>query len=714
MVPSSSRQLLVWSLPTLAFLLSLLWYHRKRGISAQSDPGGTTQDTDSNPKDPKQQTEDLQVSSTAFLLAEKQLVDTEQLREIVTSAHGGIKIKTDKPQSPFRSAEEEKAKPECSTQQSPELLTEKDLSETCSGIHTLAAGEELGINECDTEKEMNATECPLSNLDQEIYLQKIPVNLVVKEDPKIVLLEGSFYNSLECTEHLTDQISDTDSLPARVVEEKEVLETADKLDTSVGITISLQEPSKSCSLFPEVCVVAISDSVERTAQTQSSIAGGLDALPLDKVTMEDISIKLQESDIRIRQDYGGTGEEFQGNKSEVQVLPLNIIVTQSSKFVESVENDVVSIPSISDTKISSSTEDTEETEKSESVSGIDSFSVATAVITCKASAETLAVEKHVPADEDVEKSVAWDATEGSASVLLECNLSSVELKENVMRETSSDTDSVSGNGGKAKSFGAVSEQQTTERDSANHSPVDVMLASPSISSCSDAQSEGSSDSGKGCSDVATPPLRTPASGSSLSGDASVPSVYEFVVPQYLVGRLIGRHGCFVHEIKKNTNASIFIKRHPDTRKLKICAVEGTHTDIESALEMIREKFPENRYPDVTLEQVCFVPPVPTFPLIPESLQLRLVEGVTNDVILSSLISPSHFFLQQPTHPSFLALSQLNACMNICYSEPLAPPLPTPIQVSSICVAPAVGGWYRAQVVVVDEETDACEIGRAHV
>jgi len=89
---------------------------------------------------------------------------------------------------------------------------------------------------------------------------------------------------------------------------------------------------------------------------------------------------------------------------------------------------------------------------------------------------------------------------------------------------------------------------------------------------------------------------------------------------------------------------------------------GTQSDIESALEMIREKFPENRYPDVTLEQVCFVPPVPTFPLIPESLQLRLVEGVTNDVILSSLISPSHFFLQQPTHPSFLALSQLNACM----------------------------------------------------
>lgn len=489
MVPSSSRQLLVWSLPTLAFLLSLLWYRRKRGVSAQSDPGGTTQDTDSIPKDTKQQAEDLQVSATVFLLAEKQLVDTEQLCENVTSAHGGIKIKTDRPQSTFHIAEEE-TKPECSPQQSSELLTEKDLSETCSGFYTVAAGEadnceELGVNECDTEKEMNATECPLSNLDQEIYLQKIPVNLVVKEDPKIVLLEGSFCNNLDFPKHLTDQISDTDSLPAQVDEEK-VLETADKLETSVGLIISHQEPSKSCSLFPEVCVVAVSDSVERTAQTQSSIAGGLDALPLDKVTMEDISIKLQESDIRIQQDYGGTGEEFQGSKSEVQVLPLNIIVTENSKFVESVENEV-SIPLISDTKISLSAEDTEETEESESVSSIDSFSVATAVITRKASAETLAVEKHVPEDEVAEKSVAWD--EGSASVLLECNSSSLELNENVTRETLSDTDSVSGNGGKAESFGAVSEQQTTERDSANHSPVDVMLASPSISSCSDAQSE---------------------------------------------------------------------------------------------------------------------------------------------------------------------------------------------------------------------------------
>ncbi|XP_047110307.1 A-kinase anchor protein 1, mitochondrial-like [Schistocerca piceifrons] len=244
------------------------------------------------------------------------------------------------------------------------------------------------------------------------------------------------------------------------------------------------------------------------------------------------------------------------------------------------------------------------------------------------------------------------------------------------------------------------------RDSANHSPAEVMLASPSASSYSD---EGSSDSGKGCSDLATPPSRTPASGSSVSGDATALSVYEFVLPQHLVGRLIGRHGAFVHQIKAKTNASILIKRHPDTQKLKICAVEGTQLDIESALEMIRKKFPLKHYPSITLEQVCFVPPVTVCPILPECLQLMLVEGVSNDVILSSLVTPGHFFLQQPTHPTFPALNRLNACMNVCYSEPNVPLLPSPVDPGVICAAPTMGGWYRAQIVSVEPETNVCEV-----
>lgn len=242
----------------------------------------------------------------------------------------------------------------------------------------------------------------------------------------------------------------------------------------------------------------------------------------------------------------------------------------------------------------------------------------------------------------------------------------------------------------------------TERDSANHSPADVMLASPSISNYSDAHSEGSSDSGKGCSDVATP-----AGGSSVAGD-QIPCVYEFVLEQQLVGRLIGRHGSYLHDIRTKTHTNIFIKRHPETSKLKICAIEGTQQDIDTALAMIRQKFPLRRFPTLTLEKVSFVPTVPVCPLRAEAFHLQLVEGVNNDVLLSSLISAAHFFLQQPTHPSYQSLSALNVMMTNVYNSPEAPALTTPV-VDAICAAPTMGGWYRAQIISVDEKSHTCDI-----
>lgn len=87
--------------------------------------------------------------------------------------------------------------------------------------------------------------------------------------------------------------------------------------------------------------------------------------------------------------------------------------------------------------------------------------------------------------------------------------------------------------------------------------------------------QGSNDSGKGGSDVATPPSsRTPAGDGSITDDVNVPIVYEFVIPQNLVGRLIGRYGNFVTEIKEKAHAHILIKKHPTNNKLKVCAVEG--------------------------------------------------------------------------------------------------------------------------------------------
>lgn len=259
-----------------------------------------------------------------------------------------------------------------------------------------------------------------------------------------------------------------------------------------------------------------------------------------------------------------------------------------------------------------------------------------------------------------------------------------------------------------------------DRDSANHSPVDTMLpASPSLSSVSDNQSD--SDSGKGGSDVATPPpaqqqqheqddIETSGAASKTAGDLSSAdnSVYEFVIAQQLVGRLIGRHGAFVHHIREKTNARILIKRHPDTgSKLKVCAIEGTPSEVDAALAMIRDKFPTKRYPELSLERVSFVP------IVPDCMHLRLVEGVNNDTIVSCVVTPMHLFLQQPTHPTFPSLNVLTDYMNACYSESnKAPPpqLPEPVLPGTICAAHSAGAWYRSSVISVNDE----EAGTAYI
>ncbi|KAI4460876.1 tudor domain containing protein [Holotrichia oblita] len=245
------------------------------------------------------------------------------------------------------------------------------------------------------------------------------------------------------------------------------------------------------------------------------------------------------------------------------------------------------------------------------------------------------------------------------------------------------------------------QRQNVERDSANHSPADVMLASPSLSSISDNHSEGSNDSGKGGSDVATPPSRTPANDGSILGDVPSQFLYEFCIPQNLVGRLIGRGGCIISDIKEKTRTRIMIKKHPSNSKMKICAIEGSQINIDNALQMIREKFPLKRYPEVTLEQMPIHAPVA---LTPDQLHLKLIEGINNDTIISCMVAPNHFFVQQPTHPTFLNLNILSNCMNHCYNSADSPLLPKPIVENTICAAQSEGDWYR--VMVMSSDTDA--------
>lgn len=250
-------------------------------------------------------------------------------------------------------------------------------------------------------------------------------------------------------------------------------------------------------------------------------------------------------------------------------------------------------------------------------------------------------------------------------------------------------------------FSPVQSRHISERDSANHSPVDAMLASPSISHFSDNHSEGSSDSGKGCSEAASPP---PAGINIIPSETAL-RIHQFVISQSLVGLLIGKHGSFVTQIKAKTGASVYVRRHPESVKQKICAVEGTQAEIEAALEMIKEKFPEKKFPNFSLQEITAELYQRLAPLVPEFLQLQLVESVNNDTIMTCLVSAGHFFLQQPLHPTFPSLHALHRLMAATYQNPDVPSLPRPIKEGSICAAPTENNWYRAQIMSTSEEND---------
>lgn len=220
-----------------------------------------------------------------------------------------------------------------------------------------------------------------------------------------------------------------------------------------------------------------------------------------------------------------------------------------------------------------------------------------------------------------------------------------------------------------------------------HSPV----ASPPLSVCS----MHSGDSGKGSS----PP----------QSECAPVTSYEFLLPVYLVSKLLGRKASFVQLIKAKTGVNVLIKRNIDTHKTKICSLEGTQAEIDNALALIRRKFPEKRFSALTLQRVDVgkTENVVPLPMIDTTcFHLQLVEGINNDVTISSIVNGGHVFLQQTLHPSFPSLNTMQQLMNQSYNMIETPQLPE-ITENAICVAAVRDNWYRVQVVSHNAENNSC-------
>jgi A-kinase anchor protein 1 len=200
-------------------------------------------------------------------------------------------------------------------------------------------------------------------------------------------------------------------------------------------------------------------------------------------------------------------------------------------------------------------------------------------------------------------------------------------------------------------------------------------------------------------------------GSSPPHSVGAPIItYDCLVPNQCVCFIIGIRGSSIARIKERTGATVIIRKSTyDVKRQKICSIEGTQSEIDAALKMIKQVVPDKKGFNMNLKRVFLTPDnkiVPTFNI--SSLQLQLIEGINNDVIISSVVSGSHIFIQQPLHPTYPTLAILQHRMNTWYSMGNAPELPNIID-NAICAYFIQDNWYRVQIVSHDTETKMCAV-----
>ncbi|XP_077098222.1 uncharacterized protein akap1a isoform X2 [Siphateles boraxobius] len=188
--------------------------------------------------------------------------------------------------------------------------------------------------------------------------------------------------------------------------------------------------------------------------------------------------------------------------------------------------------------------------------------------------------------------------------------------------------------------------------------------------------------------------------SSLAPPPALPIIlWDIEVPAHLVGRLIGKQGKFVNFLKQSSGAKIYVSTLPFTQEIQICHIHGSQQQVDDALSLIRKKFKD-------LDLSNCIP----LPCLPITTWLLLPQDVFVEVIVSQMEAGLHLFVQQHKHPSYQALPTLIQHMQLCYSQPGCPSLPTPVEVGVVCAAPVTGsGWQRAQVIQY-----CIESGMAHI
>lgn len=189
--------------------------------------------------------------------------------------------------------------------------------------------------------------------------------------------------------------------------------------------------------------------------------------------------------------------------------------------------------------------------------------------------------------------------------------------------------------------------------------------------------QGSADSGRATGGPNCSPFDPPP-----HGDFEIYPVYEFEVPNTLVGLIIGVQGKTITELCLRAQVRMLIRPHHTPSRMEthqICSIEGRRQNINKCLHMIRYRFPQNRFPDLNLKPVL-PPTILDAPKVvgSEPTALSLPLGVPCEVFVCSIVDAGHFFVQLPTHPTFSSLATLDFfTMNIYSNLAGIPVLPKP-------------------------------------
>ncbi|CAF0735562.1 unnamed protein product [Rotaria sordida] len=192
-------------------------------------------------------------------------------------------------------------------------------------------------------------------------------------------------------------------------------------------------------------------------------------------------------------------------------------------------------------------------------------------------------------------------------------------------------------------------------------------------------------------------------------------IYEFHFPVELCGRLIGRQGVHVDYIRQMTQVDLVVRDDAVSFEKQVVALHGRRVDVEQAIELIAKRFPPDRYPQVAFKpinkKIVVRQRPPERVPVPQSVaQLYLPDGIPTEVLVTSVVSCNHIFVQQILHPSYAELARLDNSMSVFYHHTeMTPLLPRPIQSGVICAAPTQAGWFRALITVYNSNDDMAMI-----